>query len=168
MAVTYPRGFSAGDAGATLRTWGIRDGDSCHQYIGEVPIYPGLSLVFPNIYQHQHTPFSLADPSRDGHLSGIWLFLIDPEIKPITSTSTVGPQQEPWIRIALYESLDTRLPNELIEKILENVEGLITPGEAAIYRERLVQATEQFTHANNSYHYCIPFDIWNGPDTTPS
>ncbi|KAF8913230.1 hypothetical protein CPB84DRAFT_1760716 [Gymnopilus junonius] len=168
MAVTYPRGFSAGDTGATLRTWGIRDGDSCHQYVGEVPIRSGFSLVFPNIYQHQHTSFGLADPSREGHLTGIWFFLIDPEIRPIISTATVGPQQELWIRNELYQSLDKRLPNELIEKILENVEGLMTPKEAGVYREKLVQATEQFTYANNSYHFCIPFDIWNGPDTTPS
>ena len=168
MAVTYPRGFAAGDTGATLRTWGIRDGDSCHQYVGEVPIRQGLSLTFPNIYQHQYSSFSLEDQSRDGHLVGIWFFLVDPEIKPIVSTAAVGPQQESWIRCALYDSLRTRLPTELIENILDNVDGLMTPKEAEDYRRQLVEAIEQFTQANNSYHFCIPFDIWNGPDTMPS
>ncbi|KAH9486402.1 hypothetical protein JR316_0000466 [Psilocybe cubensis] len=114
MAVTYPRGFSAGDTGATLRTWGIRDGDSCHQ--------------------------------------------------PIVSTANVAPQQKSWMHKALDDNLDTRLPHEVIEKILENVEGVMTSQEAEEYRKKLVEANEQFTLANNSYHFCIPFDIWNGPE----
>ncbi|KDR85574.1 hypothetical protein GALMADRAFT_218670 [Galerina marginata CBS 339.88] len=166
MAVTYPRGFSAGDTGATLRTWGIRDGDSCHQYVGGVPIRPGLSLVFPNIYQQRQTPFTLADSSRQGHLTGIWFYLIDPDVKPIVSTSVVGPQQKSWIHKALDDNLDTRFPNELIEKIMEHVDGLLTPEEAQIYRREMVEAGKQFTQANNSYHFCIPFDIWNGPEVT--
>jgi hypothetical protein len=163
MAVTYPRGFSAGDTGATLRTWGMRDGDSCHQYIGEISIREGLSVVFPNIYQHSLTPFTLADPTMAGHLTAIWFFLIDPEIKPVISTSVVGPQQKEWIGKALDDNLDTRLPNELIQQILDNVEGLTSHEEARDYKERFVQETDQFTQANNSYHFCIPFDIWNGP-----
>lgn len=164
MAVTYPRGFSAGDNGATLRTWGIRDGDSCHQYIGEVPVRAGLSLVFPNIYQSQQTSFTLEDPSQEGHLKAIWFYLVDPEIRPIISTSVVAPQQESWIRKALDDNLDTRLPNELVEKILEYVEGVMTLQEAEEHRKTLIEATEQFTQANNSYHFCIPFDVWNGPE----
>ncbi|KAF8963906.1 hypothetical protein BDZ97DRAFT_1904719 [Flammula alnicola] len=164
MAVTYPRGFSAGDTGATLRTWGIRDGDSCHQYVGDVPIRPGLNLVFPNIYQHRQTPFKLVDPSKAGCLKVIKFFLIDPEIKPIISTSLVGPQQKDWIHKALDDNLDARLPNELIERILENVDGLMTSEEAKGYKKKMAEATEQFTQANNSYHFCIPFDIWNGPE----
>ncbi|KIM47728.1 hypothetical protein M413DRAFT_439404 [Hebeloma cylindrosporum] len=163
MAVTYPRGFSAGDTGATLRTWGIRDGDSCHQYIGGVSIREGLSVVFPNIYQHSMTPFTLGDPTKAGHLTAVWFFLIDPDIKPIISTSLVGPQQKEWIGKALDDNLDTRLPNELIEKILDNVDGLMSQEEARDYKEQLVQESEQFTQASNSYHFCIPFDIWNGP-----
>lgn len=164
MAVTYPRGFSAGDTGATLRTWGIRDGDSCHQYIGEIFIREGLSVVFPNIYQHSLTPFTLADPSMAGHLTAIWFFLIDPEIKPVISTSVAGPQQKEWIGKALDDNLDTRLPNELIQNILDNVEGLMSQDEAMDYREQFVRETDQFTQASNSYHFCIPFDIWNGPE----
>jgi len=164
MAVTYPRGFSAGDTGATLRTWGMRDGASCHQYIGEILIREGLSVVFPNIYQHSLTPFTLADPTMTGHLTAIWFFLIDPEIKPVISTSVVGPQQKEWIGQALDDNLDTRLPNELIQQILDNVEGLMSQEEARDYKERFVQETDQFTQANNSYHFCIPFDIWNGPE----
>ncbi|KAF8167501.1 hypothetical protein B0H34DRAFT_682074 [Crassisporium funariophilum] len=164
MAVTYPRGFSAGDTGATLRTWGIRDGDSCHQYIGTVPIRTGLSLVFPNIYQHRQTTFTLTDPSKEGHLTAVWFYLVDPEIKPIVSTAVVAPQQKAWIHKALDNCLDSRLPNEVVDKILDHVEGLMTFQEAVEYKKQLLATRKDFTRASNSYHFCIPFDIWIAPE----
>lgn len=164
MAVTYPRGFAAGDSGATLRAWGIRDGDSCHQYLGDVPLRPGLSLVFPNIYQHRQTAFSLADATRPGHITLVWFFLVDPEIKPIISTAIVAPQQKEWIRKALDDHLDSRLPNEIIDKILEHVEGLMSVEEAYNHKAQLMEDRRRFTQANNSYYFCLPFDIWNGPN----
>lgn len=164
MAVTYPRGFTAGDNGATLRAWGIKDGDSCHQYIGDVPLRPGLSLVFPNIYQHCQTAFSLADSTKAGHITFVWFYLVDPEIKPIISTAVVAPQQKEWIRKALDESLDPRIPNEIIDRILGYVEGIMTAEEAHNYKVQLTEDRHQFTQANDSYHFCLPFDIWNGPN----
>jgi hypothetical protein len=164
MAVTYPRGFSAGDTGATLRTWGLRDGDSCHQHIGHVPIRSGLSIVFPNIYQHRQTSFGLLDPSRKGYLKVVKFFLVDPDITPVMSTAQVAPQQYEGRSAALFDTLSSRLPTELIQQILDKVEGLMTGEEALEYKRRFEDAIEQFTQANNSYHFCIPFDIWNGPD----
>ncbi|KAF4611701.1 hypothetical protein D9613_004111 [Agrocybe pediades] len=164
MAVTFPRGFTAGDTGATLRTWGVRDGDSCNQHIGHVPIRPGLALVFPNIYQHKQTAFQLKDTSRDGHLKAIWFYLVDPDIEPLPSTSRVGPQQKYWIHKALDDFLDERLPHEIIDKIMLHVEGVMSLEEALAYKECLLEENRRFTQANNSYHFCIPFDIWNGPE----
>lgn len=164
MAVTYPRGFFAGDTGATLRTWGLTDGDSCHQYIGSVPVRPGLSLVFPNIYQHRHTPFEILDSTKEGEMTLIHFLLVDPDIKPIVSTSSVGPQQKTWIRKALNESLDPRLPIEVLDNIMEHTEGLMTDEEAGVYRQEMIKSRARFTQCSNNYHFCIPFDIWNGPD----
>lgn len=164
MAVTCPRGFIAGDSGAALRAWGVRDGDSCHQYIGDVPLRPGLSLVFPNIYQHRQTAFSLADPTKEGHITLVWFFLIDPEIEPIISTAVVAPQQKEWIHKALDENLDSRLPNEIIDKILEYAEGLMTVEEAYNHKDQLMADRRRFIQENNSHHFCLPFDIWIGAD----
>ncbi|KAF9004921.1 hypothetical protein BDZ89DRAFT_1049319 [Hymenopellis radicata] len=85
-----PRGFGAGDNGATLRTWGLSDGDPCHQYVGSVRIREGLAIVFPNIYQFRHKPVRLADPSKPGLLRMVSFLLVDPDIPPIPSTATVG------------------------------------------------------------------------------
>lgn len=164
MAITSPRGFNAGDAGATLRTWGLQDGDSCHQYIGSRAIHSGLGLVFPNIYQHQQTPFRLLDPTKEGHQTVISFYLVDPEIQPIVSTAMVAPQQKAWIRSAVDESVDQRVPTEIIERIMEGVEGLMDIEEAEGYRRELLNTRQKFWEANNNYHFCIPFDIWSAPD----
>lgn len=164
MAVTYPRGFSAGDAGATLRTWGLQDGDSCHQLIGAIPITTGLALVFPNIYQHSQTAFQLADASKDGHMTVLQFLLVDCDIHPVISTGVVAPQQKEWIRRAVDDSVDMRLPVEVIDRIMEEVEGLMTDDDANDIRRELLQERANFWKANNNYHFCIPFDIWNGPD----
>lgn len=164
MAVTYPRGFSAGDAGATLRTWGLSDGDACHQYIGETPLRTGLSLVFPNIYQQRRAPFELVDKTRDGWLTLLMFHLIDPDIRPIVSTNCVAPQQKGWIQGALEKALSPRLPFELIREIMVFAEGLMDFEEAEDYRRAFLDVHANFRHANNSYHFCIPFDVWNGPD----
>ncbi|GLB43595.1 putative protein of unknown function (DUF4246) [Lyophyllum shimeji] len=137
MAVTYPRGFAAGDAGATTRTWGLRNGDSCHQHIGSRPLAGGLALVFPNLYQHRQTPFSLLDRTRPGHLSVVRFWLVDPEIEPVVSTARVAPQQESWIRDAVGEALGGRLPTELVELVMERVEGLMRREEAEEHAKAL-------------------------------
>lgn len=157
MAVSYPRQFIAGDTGATLRTWGLNDGDGCQQFIGSVPIssHPAAqaaspsqsdptpnsspdpsctseqdtqstsqsptSIAYPNIYQTQLTPFRLLDPSQDGRLTVVSFFLVDPDIKPLVSTSNVPPQQSTWVRDALYDALAERLPGELIEAVWNEV-----------------------------------------------
>lgn len=164
MAVTYPRDFSAGDTGATLRTWGLHHHDPCNQELGAVVLRNGHALSFPNIYQHRLAPFQLADPTRPGHLTVLAFHLVDPDVRPILSTATVPPQQVWWIRRALAETaVGRRLPVELRERILEQTEGLMGEREAWEVRRELCEARENFRVGNDKYHFCIPFDVWNGP-----
>jgi len=164
MAVTYPRGFAAGDTGATTRTWGLRDGDACHQYVGTRPVTQGLALVFPNLYQHRQTPFALSNATRAGHLSVVRFWLVDPEIHPVVSTARVAPQQGKWIGDAVRAALGGRLPAELVEQVLEGVDGLMNVEEAEEYARSLRTVREMFRAGNNQYHFCIPFDIWSAPE----
>jgi len=167
MAVTYPRGFVAGDTGATVRTWGLQDGDPCHQHVGGVCLRPGLAVVFPNIYQHRLAPFQLQSPSFPGRLTILSFYISDPDVFPITSTKIVSPQQEDWIKKALWESqVGKKLPPELLEHIISEVDGLMTEEEACRYREELGEVREAFRKANDDYHFCIPFDVWNGPENS--
>lgn len=161
MAVTSPTGFEAGDAGATTRTWAMNDGDPCHQYIGARSITTGLSIAFPNIYQHRHSSFKLRDPSKEGHQRLFVFNLVDPEVQPVISTSRVPPQQKSWIRAAAGESIDSRLPIELIERIVDEVEGKMTDDEAQGYRNKMIDEREAFRTLNEQYHFSVPFDIWD-------
>jgi Protein of unknown function (DUF4246) len=167
MAVSYPGGFFAGDAGATFRTWGLADGDPCHQHLGSVPIRAGLGLVFPNIYQHRQTSLRLKDSSKEGHQTVLCFLLVDPEIPPVVSTSVVPPQQVDWIRNAVDESLGNRIPVELIELIMENVEGLMTDSVAQVFKHEILTERVKFQWRNNSNHFCIPFNVWNSSQLPP-
>ncbi|KAK0455815.1 hypothetical protein EV421DRAFT_1748811 [Armillaria borealis] len=164
MAVTYPRGFNAGDNGATFRTWGMRDSAPCHQYIGNVPIRQGTALVFPNIYQYRHTPIQLADPRKPGHRRMISFLLVDPDIPPIPSTSNVPPQQKAWIREALDDFLDVRFPEEVVDKIMDHVDWLVDEDEMVRLREEMMQERREFVSNNDDHYFSIPFDVFNGPE----
>jgi len=161
MAVTSPKRFHAGDTGATMRTWAMNDGDPCHQYIGSKPTSTGLAIAFPNIYQYRHPPFRLHNSSKEGHQRLVAFYLVDPEIQPVVSTSRVPPQQKSWIKAAVEESIDARLPVELVEKIVNHVEGKMSRDEAVDFRREMLEERVCFWAQNDNYHFCIPFDIWN-------
>ncbi|TFK26686.1 hypothetical protein FA15DRAFT_667162 [Coprinopsis marcescibilis] len=162
MAVAYPRGFLPGDEGATFRTWGLRDGDPCHQYVGSVHLREKLSIAFPNIYQHCLASLDLENPQRDGHLITLKFLLVDPEIHPILSTNNVAPQQQLWIKKALYQALLPRLPAELIESIYVLCEGLMSSEEAKEYQTQYEDILTNFNQDSNENYFCVPFDLWIG------
>ena len=139
----------------------MKDGDPCHQYIGSRQTSTGLAIAFPNIYQHRHSPFRLCNPSKEGHQKLIGFYLIDPEIPPILSTSRVPPQQKSWMKAAVEESIDVRLPTELVEKIVDLVEGTMTRDEAAGFRKEMLEERENFWRQHDYYYFCLPFDIWH-------
>ncbi|KAG6841735.1 hypothetical protein C0991_007621 [Blastosporella zonata] len=176
MATTYPRFFSAGDTGATLRTWGLHDHDASHQHIPSRPIVPSLAIAYPNLYQSSISPFSVLDPTRPGRLTFIRIGLVDPEFSPPTSdtdtliptTREVAPQQESWMREVLSTALNARgVPQEIVELVMEEVVrcgGVMTNEAAEEQAERLREAREVFRKKNDLYHFCIPFDAWSVPE----
>lgn len=160
MAVTSPSGFEPGDVGATMRTWAMKDGDPCHQYLGSRYISPGLCIAFPNLYQHRQSSLRLLDPTKEGHQRVVAFYLVDPDVSPVISTARVPPQQKAWIKTAAEESMDTRLPVEIIERIIDEVDGKMSEAEADLYRERMLEERDRFRTMNDQYHFCVPFDIW--------
>ncbi|KAF4573447.1 hypothetical protein EYR36_007962 [Pleurotus pulmonarius] len=174
MAITYPGGFMLGDSGATLRTWGLRDVDPCHQYIGSIPnLEAGFGVVFPNIYQHQFAPFRLADPTKPGHLTCVSFWLVDPDIssngllspkvgnwKSVPSTADVPPQQKEWVAETMDEVIDRQVPMEVVERILESTEGLLDDTEAKRVRQEISDEREEFRKLNDMNYFCVPFDVW--------
>ncbi|KAG8802142.1 hypothetical protein FRC16_010313 [Serendipita sp. 398] len=117
MAVTRPNlGVDDPDSAAFFY-WGKRRGSTLNQEIGSVVMKLRRLIVYPNIYQHRISSFKLVDPNFSGHRTILSISLVDPEIS-VLSTADIPPQQASWAFDALLESLDKRLPVEIVQKII--------------------------------------------------
>ncbi|KAF7185222.1 hypothetical protein HII31_13497 [Pseudocercospora fuligena] len=148
---------------ALMEIYGIKDSwGSAIQVLGSVHTREDRLLVFPNVWQHRVSPFSLQDKTRPGHRKILALFLVDPDIR-IPSTANVPPQQRHWWKKAMEEkgSLIQRLPVELADQVVDNVEDFpITIEEAKGIRERLMDERRTFVDStmqefeDNGYCFC--------------
>lgn len=125
------------------------------QEIGSVKTNEGRLLTFPNILQHQVGPFGLADPTKSGHRKIIALFLVDPNIK-VVSTANVPCQQREWWWDLLtsqggnekQKGLD-KLPLELQQHVYDDVDDFPLSMDTAkelrleLMKERTVFVDEQ-------------------------
>jgi hypothetical protein len=78
----------------------------------------GRAITYPNLYQHRLSPFHLLDGSKPGYRTTLQFQLVDPEIA-VLSTTDIPPQPVSWAMDALLDSIDKRLPNELLLKIMQ-------------------------------------------------
>lgn len=123
--------------------FGCENRDSTLQELGSVSIIQGRLLTFRNTLQHLVGPFGLADRTKPGHRKIVALFLVDPNIK-IISTANVPCQRRDWwadkTRTRTQEAEGNRLgslPNELWDA---NVEGFpISMEEAKESRLDLIE-----------------------------
>ena len=85
-------------------------------------------------------PFKLEDPSRPGHRKLLALFQVDPHCR-IISTANVPPQQKEWWSPNIRDNQRfAKLPTEIADKIVENVEDFpISLEEAKELRLKLME-----------------------------
>ncbi|KIM39109.1 hypothetical protein M413DRAFT_447453 [Hebeloma cylindrosporum] len=116
------------------------------QEIGGVETREGRLLTFPNILQHRVGPFKLADPTKPGHRKIVALFLVDPNIKVISTAHVPCQQQEWWWN--LTRGKENRqiagLPVELQDHILEEVDFPLSLQEAKALRLELMEERKAF------------------------
>lgn len=127
------------------------------QYVGTVDTPEGRLLTWPNILQHQVQPFKLADPSKPGHRKILALFLVDPNIR-IISTANVPCQQREWWSQAIRagKGVLSSLPAELQDNVFEGVEEFpISLEEAKALRLELMEERKNFviTHDETFQEY---------------
>ena len=118
---------------------------STTQNVGSVLTRAGRAVFFPNTYQHRVQPFSLADRSKPGHRKILALFLVDPAI-PIVSTANVPPQQRHWWTDEDTLRQSNRLPPEIVEMILANIDSLFSKEEAKDIRAELMEERSSLQH----------------------
>ncbi|CAJ2504217.1 Uu.00g116110.m01.CDS01 [Anthostomella pinea] len=68
---------------------------TCLQNYGSVETREGRLIAFPNVFQHRVSSFRLQDATKPGHRRFIVLWLVDPNLRVI-STANVPPQQLDW------------------------------------------------------------------------
>ncbi|KAG6909616.1 hypothetical protein DXG01_016398 [Tephrocybe rancida] len=133
------------------------------QDVGAADTPEGRLLTWPNILQHQVQPFKLLDATKPGHRKILAFFLVDPNIR-IISTANVPCQQRDWWGDAIHtdnkESSLSTLPAELKEHIIQDVEDYpIGLDEAKSLRLKLMEERSAFVveqiAAFNSYEISL-------------
>ena len=164
---TYDLPYQPNEAGWLTDIFGCEPEGSCVQEIGGVETREGRLLTFPNVLQHRVGPFKLADPTKSGHRKIVALFLVDPNIKVI-STAHVPCQQQDWwweAVMAMDEksscgsgkaagpsrkaSLVYEIPIELQDYILDGVDFPISLEDAKTMRLDLMEERKVFVVQND-------------------
>ncbi|KAJ7688959.1 hypothetical protein B0H17DRAFT_1169438 [Mycena rosella] len=144
--------------------YGIDKDDDCVQDIGSMVTKAGRALSWPNLFQHCVSSFELADASKPGHRKILAIFLVDPTVDPIASTTDVPPQQAEWAAEALQQawrdpgSLVSCLPQELVDLIKERLPAM-TRKEAEAYRLELMKERTAFVGTHSETAYGVKFNM---------
>ncbi len=167
MPVQTPLNSIPGDAEATRRTWGLREGAPSHQYLGRSPLTPGHIVSYPNIYQTQFSSTSLIDPYEEGSITLLGLYLMDPDFPNVTNegdvhtTSSVPPQDIKWIHQALEDYLPVKIPMEIIDGIVDHVDWLMSEEEYKLCAVKMRREREAFWQTHDQLYFSLPFSAWN-------
>ena len=116
--------------------------------------------------QHRVSPFQLTDFSKPGHRKILALFLVDPCLEhPRPSTTYVPPQQRAWMQTTVRtlaaspQSRLSKLPVELLDAIVDNIEGLMDRAEAEALRLELMDERTAMVEENTEQVFAIPFNM---------
>lgn len=127
------------------------------QNVGSVLCSEGRLLTFPNVLQHRVSPFKLADATRNGHRKILALFLVDPNIRVI-STANVPPQQRDWWSREFGAGL--KLPQELRDRVVDMVDDFpIGMEEAKEKRKELMQERGLYVTAHEEAFVSNTFSL---------
>lgn len=150
----------------SMTTYELDRDEPLLQTLGAVVTKAGRCIAFPNMYQHQVQPFSLADRSRPGHRKILALFLVDPSLEhPRPSTTVVPPQQREWMYTVMHKyasdskSRLSKLPVELLDAIVDKMDWLMDRTEAEALRLELMDERSQMTAQNTEQVFAVPFNM---------
>ncbi|RXW20552.1 hypothetical protein EST38_g5302 [Candolleomyces aberdarensis] len=113
------------------------------QDVGSVETREGRLLTFPNILQHQVQPFELEDPTKSGHRKILALFLVDPNIRTLSTAYVPSQYLDWWQELATAEL--GKLPLELRDQVFGGIEEFpIKLDEAKEIRLELMEERKNF------------------------
>ncbi|KAJ3524294.1 hypothetical protein NM688_g8588 [Phlebia brevispora] len=161
MPVRCPSSLLPGGPEALSRICGLNLNAASHQYVGTSLVRLGQTVVFPNIYQHRLTETCLEDSDKEGSMRVAMFYLVDPKLSDesgVLSTSVIPPQEIAWMRKALEDSLDVRVPTEIIDIILDFTEGLMNNNDALRYATLARDEREVFCSAHDRDWFSRSFE----------
>ncbi|KAJ2935953.1 hypothetical protein H1R20_g1141, partial [Candolleomyces eurysporus] len=147
------------DDHAWLETiFGCAQDEAKVQVVGAIKTLEDRLITFPNILQHQVQPFELADRTKPGHRKIVALFLVDPNVRVISTASVPCQQLEWWkeaniarsVQISPHSrSLLESLPVEVQDQVFDQVQDFpISFEEAKKLRSELMEERKTFVLAN--------------------
>jgi hypothetical protein len=77
------------------QVFGLENGEPAIQNSGFIKCPIGRTVMFTSMVQHRYTGFELLDPTKPGYLRGLLFYLVDPNIR-IISTANIPPQRLDW------------------------------------------------------------------------
>ncbi|KAF8157169.1 hypothetical protein B0H34DRAFT_712558 [Crassisporium funariophilum] len=113
--VTDEMGYEQHQHDWLMEVFGCEQDGPGVQEIGSIDTREGRLITFPNILQHRVNPFKLADHTKPGHRKIVALFLVDPNIKVI-STAHVPCQRKDWWMEAMLNAHQANLSADLTKR----------------------------------------------------
>ena len=144
--------------------YGCQQSGPCVQYVGSVDTCEGRLLTFPNVLLHRVGPFKLMDPTKPGHRKILALFLVDPNIRVISTAHVPCQRKDWWIEATLDSKENTdvnsphissqtpshagplnRLPREIQDLIFNEVDEFpMSMDDAKTFRLKLMKERQNF------------------------
>lgn len=95
------------------QVFGLVNGEPAVQRPGSIRCTVGRTVIFPSTVQHRLTHFELKDKSKSGYTRALVLFLVDPNIR-IISTANIPPQRLDW-------TMDIKAEDENLKSIMASL-----------------------------------------------
>ena len=96
--------------------FGLENGEPAIQRGGSIKCSVGRTVMLPSTVQHRLTRFELKDKSKQGYTRGLAFYLVDPNIR-IISTANIPPQRLDW---TLDGSVEGDLATSMAQLALDN------------------------------------------------
>lgn len=146
--------YEQGDVYGVRHVFGLKNSDILSLPIGSVECNEDNMVVFPNCFQHQVQPFSLADKTKPGHRKILCFFICDPTDNTVVASDCVPAQNgEWWAEDVTKTGSLSNLPPELIHNILGKVDWPRDFASAKAVREELMKERSSSSEDEDSYFH---------------
>jgi len=151
--------YEQGDNRGVGEIFGLANDQALVQGLGSVITQGDRCIAFPNVYQHQVSPFQLIDPTKPGHRKILVFFLVDPA-ELVISTLHVPPQQISWYAEEISRIFPfSQLPKHVFETIVSFLEWPMSLEEAKQHRGELMKERKFFVEENTEKVFERPFSL---------